>query len=248
MVTHVLFMLLFCALLRTASLNQWKCDLQVQESRNFLSEAKVKSIQDILLLRDSYSPNTPHNPQSSLPHHDYRPHQDINPSYIGLLHYPGSVSSRYRPHQTQGYEIHEEPDLPGTSVLSSDAYMWIPDSASAKGNLNLQKMKPGLSASDLSYYPYTAVTLHGDGKKHKIQPSVPSVKLTYQGTPTQFQGNMDILPNSRVSSGQHLQAPTVVPAQVIERPHTPHGTQPRVNRLAALLLASSLSQLPVISA
>lgn len=242
----MIFVLPFCALLQTAILAQWNCDLQVQESRNFLSDARVRSIQDILLLHDNYSPNTPHNPQSN----GYRPDEDINPPYTHQ--YPRSEGIRYRPHQTQGYEIYEEPDLPGsntqqsTSLQTSNGYSWIPDPTSSKGNVNLQKMKTGLSEPGLSYYPYIFVRSQGDGKIQKIKPSVPSVKLAHQGTPTQFQGNVGVLTNSHVSRGHYLQAMTVIPAQVLERPHIPHGAQPSVNPLAALLLTSSLSQLPLV--
>jgi hypothetical protein len=235
MAPDVLFLLLPCVLLRTTSLTRCNRDLQVQESRSFLSDAKVKSIQDVLLLNDSYTPSKPLSPQSNRRHHGYRPHQDTHQSRSEL--------SRYRQQQKHGYEIYEEPDVPGsntqrsTSLQPSNGYLWTPAFASSKGNVKLQKMNPGLSEPGLLYYPYIIVRSQEDGTKQLVKPTVSGVQLPYQGTSTQFRGNAGDLLNCHVSRGQYHQALSVIPAEVLG---SLNGAQPNVSPLAALLLASSL--------
>ncbi|XP_021932760.1 uncharacterized protein LOC110836176 [Zootermopsis nevadensis] len=228
MVSHAVFVLPVCALLQTASPTHCNRDLQVQESRNFISDARVKSIKDILLLRDNYSANAPQNSLSNVLHHGYRPHQeDINRPFMHQQ--PRSESSRYRPRQqTQSYEIYEKPDLPDSNpqqnIFLQPSYAWIPDSTSSKINMNLQEIRPSISESNLSYYPYIIMRSQEDGKKQKIKSSVPGVKLAHQGAPTHLQGNAGVSPSSHVSRGQYLQALTLLPGQILEHPQIPHSS------------------------
>jgi hypothetical protein len=143
MVSHIVCMLLFCTLLHTASLTGWNPDLQVQRSRGYVSEAKVKSIQDILLLPDSHSSNSPHIPQNNMPSHGYRSHQKHNNHLSGPQHTVGD-SSWYRPHQKKGYETYEEPEERGSDVQQSahqqpnSGNLGLPSSALSKRKANLQ--------------------------------------------------------------------------------------------------------------
>jgi hypothetical protein len=265
MASLVLRIASLCTLLHTVSPSGWNSDLQVQESRNYLSDARVKSIQNNLLLHDTYAPSTRHNPQSNMPSHDYRPRQDEStPTYRPQN--PRTDSSKYRPHQTQGYETYEEPDEPSTNLQQSSFQVHssgstrLSDSTVSKGNMNYQKNKStvhqiyhrkpiGLleNTHDVSViegssnYPYIIVRPQGDMRNHRIKPSAPGGTLVYQTAPTESQGNSGVLPNSHVSLGQYVET---VP--VLTRVQTPQGTQIRVNPFAALLLASSLNSMPII--
>lgn len=228
MVSLVLCVASLCTLLQTVSPSGWNPDLQVQESRNYLSDARVKNIQDILLLHDSYEQNAPHNPQINLASHEHRPRQDKRtPAY--RPENPRSDSSKYRPHQTQGYEIYEETDLPSANVQQnsfrehSSGNTRLSDPAVSEGSLNYQQKKSavhqihhrkptglsgntdGLSVTEgSSNYAYMIVRPQGDVRDLKTKLSVPGVTLAYQTTPTEFRGNPGFLPNSHVSLGQYV--------------------------------------------
>ncbi|XP_023719223.1 uncharacterized protein LOC111870862 [Cryptotermes secundus] len=259
MVSLLLCVASLCTLLQTVSPSGWNSDLQVQESRNYLSDARVKNIQDLLLLHDNYEQNQPHNPQRNLENLENRPQQHKRtPAY--RPEYPTSDLSKYRQHQTQGYEIYEETDLPSTIVQQnsfrehSSGKTQLLDPAVSEGSVNYQKMKStvhqslhrkptgGLSVTEgLSSYPYMIVRPQGDVGNHKRRLAVPGVMLAYQTTPTTFQGSSGVLPpNSHASLGQYvhkMQFLTCTDAR---------GHQIRVNPSTALLLASSLNQIPII--
>jgi hypothetical protein len=254
MVYHTLRVIPLCTLLHTASLTEWNSDHQLQESRHYISDARVKSIQDILLLQDNYSSHVPHNPQSNEPKQGLRAHLDhSNPPYS--QQYPQHDSSRYRPHNTQGYEIYEQPDLPESNSKQnafqqpSVGYLWIPGSTPSQEFAYLQHKKhsvhhiqhrkpsellgntAGMSESGgVSNYPYT-----------NMRPD----KLTYQATPPQSQGTATLLSHSlpKFHAPQYLLP--MIPAEVLA--HLQIG-QRSVNPAAALLLAASLNQLPIITA
>jgi hypothetical protein len=186
----------------------------------------VKNIQDILLLHDSYEQNTPHNPQRNLASHENRPRQDKRtPAY--RPQYPRSDSSKYRPHQTQGYEIYENPDLPSTNVQQSSfrkhssGNTRLSEPAVTEESVGYQKKKStlhsthhreptgliedGLSVAQGSLnYPYMIVRPQGDVRNHRTKLSVPGVTLAYQTTPTEFRKNSGVPPNSHVSFGQYV--------------------------------------------
>jgi hypothetical protein len=227
MASLVLCVASLCTLLHTVSPSGWNSDLQVQESRNYLSDARVKNIQDILLLHDSYEQNTPHNPQKNLASLEHRPHQDKRTTAY-RPEYPRSDLSKYRPHQMQGYEIYEDTELPSTNVQQSsfrehsNGNTRLLDPAVSEGSENYQKKKStvhqilhrkptGLLEGVLSltegssHYPYLNVRPQGDVRNHRTRLSVPGVKLAYQTTPTEFRGNSGVLPNSHASLGQYVQ-------------------------------------------
>lgn len=250
MVSFVLCVASLCTLLHIVSPSGWNADLQVHESRNYLSDARVKNIQDILLLHDSYEKNTPHNSQRNLASLEHRPHQDkMTPAY--RPEYPRSDLSKYKP-QTQGYEIYEETELPSTNVQQSSfrehsgGSTRLLDPAASEGSVNYQKTKStvhqihhrkptGLLVTEGSpNYAHMIVRPQGDVKNHRTRLSVPGVMLAYQTTPTEFPGN------PQASLGHHVHQCPFSRAQV------PQGTQISVSPSAALLLASSLNQIPVI--
>jgi hypothetical protein len=254
MLSHILCVLLFYTLLHTASLTGWNPDLRGHRSRSYLSEAKVKSIQDILLLQDSYSPTTPHIPQSNVPSHGYRSHQKHNP--LNGPQYTVSDSSGYRPYQKNGYEIYEEPDDPGSNVEQTasqqpnSGHLGLPSSTLSTRKANLQvhqiyRGKPTELLEDAVGVPepggvssYQRPQAHLNNKD--IKPPAPRVTLMYQTAPTQFQGNVGILPNFHGSYGQYPETLSGLTGLRLAQ---------GVNPLTALLLASSLGiPVPIIAA
>ncbi|GFG29947.1 hypothetical protein Cfor_05463 [Coptotermes formosanus] len=255
MLSHIICVVLFCTLLHTASLTGWNPDLQVQRSRSYLSEAKVKSIQDILLLQDSYSHNMPHIPQTIVPSHGYSSHQKHSNPLNGPQ-YTVSDSSWYKPYQKKGYEVYEEPDEPGSNVERSSSqqpnsgHLGLPRSPLSTKKANPQiyqadRRKPTVlleNAVDLS--EAGGVSSHHRPQGHLTNKDVkfppPRVTLMYhQTSPTQFQGDVRILPQFHVPYGQY---PEVLPGLTGLR------MAQGVNPLTAVILASSLGLPPPILA
>jgi len=253
MVSNIACALLFCALLHTASLTGWNPDLQVQRSRGYVSDAKVKSIQDILLLPDSPSSNSPHIPQNNMPSHGYRSHQKHSNHFSGPQHTVGD-SSWYRPHQKKGYEIYEEPEETDsnlqqrTSQQHSRGNLELPSSASSTRKANLQLHRAyGRKPTELLQDAAGVSELGGVSSYHRqghlnnveIKSPTPGVTLMYQTSPTQFPGNAGVLPNPHIMYGQY---PEILPGLTSLR------IAQGVNPLAAVLLASSLGIPPPVFA
>jgi len=254
MVSHIVCMLLFCTLLHTASLTGWNPDLQVQRSRGYVSEAKVKSIRDILLLPESPSSNSPHIPQTNTPSHGYRSHQKHNSHLSGTQHTAGD-SSWYRPHQKKGYETYEEPEEPGSNVQHSASQqqnsgnLELPSSAlsTRKANLHLHRtygrkptelLQDAVGVSELggvSSYQRP----NGHLNNVEIKSPTPGVTLMYQTSPTQFPGNVGVLPNPHIMYGQYPEMLAGLTGLRIAQ---------GVNPLTAVLLASALGIPPPIFA
>lgn len=246
MVSHVVCLLLFCTLLHTASLTGWNPELQVQRSRSYVSEAKVKSIQDILLLPDNPQSNSPHIPQSNLPSHGYRSHQKQSSQFSGPQHTVGD-SSWYRPHQKKGYETYEEPEEPGRNVQQNTSQQpnsgnpELPTSAlsTRKANLQLRRtygriptelLQDGVGVSELGGVS-SYQTPRGQFNNVEIKSPTPGLTLMYQTSPTQFPGNVGVLPNPHIMYGQY---PEILPGLTGLR------VSQGVNPLTAVLLASAL--------
>jgi hypothetical protein len=244
MVSDIVCVLLFCTLLHTASLTGWNPDLRLQGSRNYVSEAKVKSIQDILLQPDSSASNLPHFPQSNAPSQGHRSHQKYNNH--GPQH-TVSDSSWYRPHQKKGYEIYEEPEEPGSNLQQSVSQqpntgnLGLPYSALSTGKTNLQvhrlySRKPTELLEDT-----VAVSELGDASRYQrprghldeveIKSLTPGLTLMYQTSPTHFPGNVGGFPNPHIMYGQY---PEILPGLTGLR------LAQSINPLTAVMLASSL--------
>ena len=254
MVSRIVCVLLFCSLLHTVSLTGWNPDLQVQRSRNYVSEAKVKSIQDILLLPDSPSPNSPHIPQNNMPSHGYRSHQKHSNQFSGPQHTVGD-SSWYRPHQKKGYETYEEPEELGGNVQQSASQqpnsgnLELPTSAlsTRKANHQLHRIY-GRKPTELLQDAVGVSELGGVSRNQRaqghlnnveIKSPTPGVTLMYQTSPTQFPGNVGVFPNPHIMYGQY---PEILPGLTGLR------LAQGVNPLTAILLASSLGIQPPIFA
>jgi hypothetical protein len=196
-----------------------------------MSEAKVKSIQDILLLQDSYPPNTPS--------HGYSSHQKHGNPLAGPQHLV-SDSSWYSPNQEKGYEIYEESDEPGSNVEKSafqrpnSGYLGRPSSilSKRKGNLQVHEIyvtkttEPLENAFGVSESGGVSSYQRQQGHLNNKEVQSPASRVTqiYQTFPTQFQG---VLPKPRAWYGHY---PGTLPGL------TAHG----VNPLTAVILASSL--------
>lgn len=250
MLSHIVCVLLFCTLMHAASFPEWNHDLQLQRSRSYMSEAKVKSIQDILLLQDSYPPNTPHIQQNLLPSHGYSSHQKHGNPLAGPQHLV-SDSSWYSPNQEKGYEIYEESDEPGSNVEKSEfqrpnsGYLGRPSSILSKRKANLQfhqiygtkTTDPLENAFGVSESGGVSSYQRQQGHLNNKEVQSPASRVTqiYQTFPTQFQRNLSVLPKPRAWYGQY---PGTLPGL------TAHG----VNPLTAVILASSLGiQTPVVA-
>jgi hypothetical protein len=211
-----------------------------------VSDAKVKSIQDILLQPDSSSSNLPHIPQSNAPSHGYRSHQKH--SNHGPQH-TVSDSSWYRPQQKKGYEIYEESEEPGSKLQQSASQQpntgipGLPISALSTRKTNLQghrlySRKPTELLEDavgVSSYQRPP----GHLNDVEIKSLTPGVTLMYQTSPTHFPGNVGVFPNHHVMYGQY---PEILPGLAGLR------LAQGVNPLAAAILASSLGIPPPVLA
>jgi len=219
-----------------------------------VSEAKVKSIQDILLLPDSPSSNSPHIPQSNMPSHGYRSHQTHSNHFSGPQHTVGD-SSWYRPHQKKGYETYEEPEERGSNVQQNsyqqpnNGNLELPSSALSTRKANLQ-LRPiyGRKPTELLQDEVGLSELGGASsyqrpqgqlKNVEIKSQTPGVTLMYQASPTQFPGNVGVFPNPHIMYGQY---PEILPGLTGLR------IAQGVNPLTAVLLASSLGIPPPLFA
>jgi hypothetical protein len=218
-----------------------------------VSEAKVKSIQDILLLPDIPSSNSPHIPQSNIPSHGYRSHQKHSSHLIGPQHAVG-VSSWYRPHQKKGYEIYEEPEETDSNLQQSASQqpnsgnLELPSSALSTRKANRQLhhtygrkptelLQDAVGVSDLG--GVSSYHRHGHLNNVEIKSPTPGVTLMYQTSPTQFPGYAGVLPNPHIMYGQY---PEILPGLTGLR------IAQGVNPLTAMLLASSLGIPPPVFA
>jgi hypothetical protein len=199
MASLVLVVASLCKLLPSVSPSGRSADLELQESRNHLSDARVKSIQDILLLRDSYVPNTSHSPDSNLATRDHKTRQDVSTTAYRPEH-PRIDPSRFRAQPTGGYEIYEEPDVPSTNAERSPFQGYstgktrLSSLAVAEGKSTVHQIdrrKPtGLAVPEgSSQYPHVIVRPQGDLRNHRTELSAP----------TELRGN------SQLSVGQNLQ-------------------------------------------
>lgn len=211
-----------------------------------MSEAKVKNIQDILLLPDKSSPNSPQIPQSNVPSHGYRSHQKHSNQLSG----PQSTvsdSSWYRPQLRKGYEIYEEPDEPGGNVQpsasqqknSGNLRLLSSDLPTRKDNLQFLRMygrKPTEILEDaVGVSEFGGVSSYqrpqGYLNNVEIQSPTSGVTLMYQTAPGQFPGNVGVFPNPHIMYGQY---PEILPALAGLR------LAQGVNPLTSMILASSL--------
>jgi hypothetical protein len=144
---------------------------------------------------------------------EHRPSQQKRiPEY--RQEHPRGDLSNYRPHQTRGYEIYEDSDLPTINVQQSSfrehssGNTRLLDPAISEGSVNYQKQKSavrqiyhgkptGLSVTEgLTEYPYAIVRPQGEVRNHRKRLSVPGVMLAYQG-------NSGVPPNSHASLSQY---------------------------------------------
>jgi hypothetical protein len=220
-----------------------------------VSEAKVKSIQDILLLPDSASSNLPHISQSNVPSHGYRSHQKHSNQLRGPQH-TVSDSSWYRPDHKKGYEIYEEPEEPGSNLHQSASQqpnignLGLPTSTLSTRKANLQfrhthSRKPTELLEDaVGVSELGGVSSYQRPRGYlndvEIKSPTPGVTLMYQTSPTHFPGNVGIFPNPHVMYGQY---PEILPGLTGLR------LAQGVNPLTAAILASSLGiPAPVLAA